>query len=562
MGGLGRGAARGAWIAALATGCGGTKPASVGEDGGPDVVRVTLLGTTDVHGHLLPYEYPTDRPARESLAQVGTLVDSVRAADGRVLLFDSGDLLQGSALDEYEARAGRDSVHPVIAAMNELGYAAAAIGNHEYNYGLPFLHSALEDARFPFLSANTLRAGTDSVAFDPYVLLDLDGVRVGVVGFTTPGVAIWDRDNVRGRLEFMDIVEAARRWVPRLEAERPDLVVAVVHSGVAPGSSYTAEGVPEENAVARLAGVNGIDVIFAGHTHVRIDGRLIGRTLVVQAGRHANALAVVHIDLERHAGRWRVRSREGFTIGTADVPARPWRDPRIRDAHERTLAWLREPIGFTPDRWSAAEGRVRDTPIADLVTAVERGVSGADLASTAVFSPSAAFGPGPISRRDILGLYVYPNTLRAVRISGADLAAYLEWSARYFNGYPADPIVNDSVPGYNFDLVSGVEYTLDLRRPVGRRVTRLSREGVAVSPADTFTLAVNNYRQSGGGGAAMIGRAPLVYGDEIPISQRIIDFVRARDTLRIADVYRENWRLEPAAARRQLLSDEATRSRH
>lgn len=552
-----------AGVVALAAGCAPGEPAGARDAKAPDLVRVTLLGTTDVHGHLLPYEYATDRPTRASLAQVATLVDSVRQADRRVLLLDSGDLLQGTALDEFEAQVGRDSVHPVIAAMNELGYAAAAIGNHEYNYGIPFLRSALEDAEFPFLSANTFRAGTDSVAYPPYVLVDLDGVRVGIIGFTTPGVTIWDRDNVQGRLRFEDIVTAAQRWVPRLEAERPDIVVAVVHSGIGPGSSYVASDVPEENAVGRLAeAVDGIDVIFAGHSHERVEGRFMGDALVVQAGRHANSLAVAQVDLERSGAGWTIIARSGLTIGTEGVPARPWRDPRIEDAHRRALVWLREPIGFTPDRWSAADGRVRDTPIADLINEVERSVSGAELASTAVFSPAAGFGPGPISRRDILGLYVYPNTLRAVRISGSDLAAYLEWSARYFRGFPGDPIVNDSVPGYNFDIVSGVEYTIDVSRPAGARVTRLTRDGVPVAPTDSFTLAVNNYRQSGGGGAGMVGRAPLVYGGQDPISQLIIEYVRERDTLRIGDIHRENWRIEPAAAREALLREAATGSRH
>ncbi|MGH7540704.1 MAG: metallophosphoesterase, partial [Gemmatimonadota bacterium] len=229
-------------------------------------IALTLLGTTDVHGHLVPYEYATGEPAPHSLAQVATLVDSVRRADPAVLLFDSGDLLQGTPLDEYQARVGRGAVHPVVAAMNGLGYDASAIGNHEFNYGLPYLHAAIERARFPFLAANIYVEGTDSLAFRPYALLEAGGVRVGVIGFTTPGVAIWDRGHVEGRLRFEDIVASAHRWVPRMREAGAEVVVALAHSGLGPGSSYGAsEGVPEEDAVARLAEEGpSIDVIFAG----------------------------------------------------------------------------------------------------------------------------------------------------------------------------------------------------------------------------------------------------------------------------------------------------------
>jgi len=545
------------WGCLALAGCGsGSSPASR--------ATLTILGTTDVHGHLLPYDYATDGPARGSLAQVATLVDSIRRTDPAVLLLDSGDLLQGTPLDEYQARVLEDSVHPVIAAMNYLGYAASAVGNHEYNYGTTFLARTLSRAAFPFLAANIYRADTDSLVYAPYVVLRLGELKIGVIGFTTPGVAIWDRANVQRKQRFEDIVASARRWLPRLKAEGPDVVVAVAHSGLGPGSSYTNDGsVPEENAVARLAReVPGIDVIFAGHTHVRIDGEHIGGALVLEAGRFADALAVVHLTFERKGGRWRLSHSDGTTIDTGDARPDSALTALVRPAHERTLAWLREPIGTTPDRWSATDARFRDQPIADLITEVEREVSGADLASTAVFAPRAGFGPGPISRRDVLGLYIYPNTLKAVRIDGTALKAYLEWSARYYRSFPAPELVNDSVPGYNFDIVSGVEYTIDLRQPVGKRVTTLRYHGHEVTAADTFTLALNNYRQAGGGGAAMLAGAPLAYSGERAISQLIIDYIRNKDTLRAADVFQPNWKLLPPEAVRRLATTEAASAHH
>jgi len=521
----------------------------------PPEVELALLGTTDVHGHLVPYDYATGEMTQNSLAQVATLVDSIRRVTPEVILLDSGDLLQGTPLDEYQARVALDSIHPVVAAMNLMGYDASAIGNHDFNYGLDYLARAFGGARAPFLAANIYVEGTDSLRFQPYRIVERARLRIGILGLTTPGVAVWDRANVKDRLRFEDMVESARRWVPRMREDGVDVVVVVTHSGIGPGSSYPEDAAPEENAVSRLAvEIPGIDVVFAGHTGVPIEGRRIGGTLVVQAGVHADHLAVAHLTVRRTAVGVEVSSR-GEAIPTEGVtPSRRIVD-LVADAHGRAVAWIDEPIGYTPDRWSTRTSRIEDTPIADLVTTVEREVTGADLTATAVFGTGTTFGPGPITRRDILALYRYPNTLRVVRVSGADLRAYLERSAAYYGTFPDGPAIDASIEGYNLDFIDGLDYALDLARPVGDRVVELARAGRAVADSDRFTLALNNYRQSGGGGFEMLADAPVVYADEVDIASRIIDFVLARDTLRAADVFRRNWELRPGAAMERLRAE-------
>ncbi len=526
---------------------------STGVDVGEEV-RLTLLGTTDVHGQLVPYEYATGGTSPGSLAQVATLVDSIRQVDPAVLLFDSGDLLQGTPLDEYQASEGIDDVHPVIATMNLLRYDASAIGNHEFNYGIPYMKSALAGARFPFLAANIRAEGTDSLPFQTYAMLEVEGVRVGVLGFTTPGVAVWDRANVEGHLLFDDIVDAARRWVPRVREAGADVLVAIAHSGVGPGSSYgSLVGVPEENALERLAvEVPELDVIFGGHTSASIDGLRVGRTLILHAGVRANHLAVAHVQARRTLDGFTVVSTAGRVLPTGNVPPSDAVVELVRPAHERTLAWLDMPIGYTPNHWSSATGRLEDTPIADLITTVQRDLTGADLSSTALFNTHTEFGPGPITRNDILGLYVYPNTLRAVRIGGLDLSAYLERSALYYHTFPTAEPINDSISGYNYDMIDGVTYTLDLSRPPGDRVRGLRYRGRPVAESDSFTLALNSYRQSGGGGYEMIAGLPVTYLDEVDIAGRIIEFIQRRDTLRIEDVFESNWGLAPPSAVERL----------
>lgn len=557
--------AAGAGLLGLATAA-GCSPSAAGTDGVPPAaeVRITLLATTDVHANLLPWDYARARPAtRGSLAGIAGLVDSVRRADPHVLLFDSGDLLEGTPLADRQAELATEAVHPVVAAMNAAGYDAAALGNHEFNYGLPFLRTALEPARFPFLSGNAYVAGTDSTAWPPYALLDVAGVRVGVLGLTTPGVQIWDRGHVEGRLRFGDLVDAARRSVPRLRAEGAEVVVLLVHAGLGPGSSYAPDtGVPEENPVGRLLReVPGIDVAFLGHTHTELPGERVGETLVLQAGPHARSLAYAHVTLRRGPAGARIVGTSGGLVGASGVPPADRVVEAVSEAHEATVAWLEEPLTWTPDHWSAATARVRDTPIADLIQAAQRAATGAELSSTAIFDPSVAVGPGPIVRRHLRALYRYPNTLRAVRIDGADLRAYLEWSARYYRRWPADPPVNDSVPGFNFDLVSGVEYALDLRRPVGDRVSGLRYRGRPVSPRDSFTLVLNNYRQSGGGAFPAVSGAPVVHEGDDPVAEILAAFVAARDTLRHEDLFEQNWKLLPPEAVEALTDRAADRAR-
>ncbi|HEX7241480.1 MAG TPA: 5'-nucleotidase C-terminal domain-containing protein [Longimicrobiaceae bacterium] len=533
---------------------------------------LVLMGTTDVHGWLLPHDYYTGKETENGLARLVPLVDSIRAANpGRTALFESGDLLQGNPLDFVHSRLEPGETHPVARAMNLLAYDAAAIGNHEYNYGIPHLDRVVEQSRFPWLSSNTFVAGTDRHAYRPYVILERTvagrPVRIGVTSVTPPGVAIWDRDNVRGRLDFRDMVASTRPVVARMRAEGAELVVVAAHSGLE-GSSYdtAATGVPAENAAAELAReVPGIDVIFLGHSHRELADTTIGTTLLLQARNWAASLAVaeveVELELEHGAdGRWRVAAKRGriFRPGTRAPDARFTAE--LAAAHERTRAYVTRRIGTSRAEWSAARARTEDTPILDLINEVQRRVTGADLSGTAAFSLASRIPEGPVTVADVAGLYVYDNTLRAVRITGAQLRAYLEKSAEYYlpcPGWSCARVVNPAIPGYNFDVVSGVDYTLDLSKPVGGRVVRLERGGRAVAPTDSFTIALNNYRASGSGGFSMLIGAPVVYDRGQGIRELLVEEIARRGTLDPRDFFRKNWEIVPSAVRERAQAEQA-----
>jgi 2',3'-cyclic-nucleotide 2'-phosphodiesterase (5'-nucleotidase family) len=525
-------------------------PAQVPRAGQP--VDLVIATTTDVHGRLRAWDYYANQAeAVRGLTRVATIVDSVRSANpGRVILLDAGDLLQGNPLAYVAAKVSRDRTNPVIAAMNAMKYDAAAIGNHEYNYGVPYLDSAVRQATFPFLSANTYRVDpAGAQAYRPWTIIDRAGIRVGVVGATTPGVTLWDAENVKGRLTFGDIVPAVRRGVQEARAAGADIILVTVHSGLDEPSSYdtVTTGVPSENVAARIANeISGIDLVLYGHSHKEMRGTTIGQTLLIQPKNWATSVDVAHLTVSRAGGRWRVTDKRSDLVQSAGHVENPPLLAATDAIHSEAVAYVSTPIGSTPERWSSDSARLRGTPIIDFILETERKAAGSDLASTAAFSTDATMGPGPITIARVAQLYPYDNTLRAVRITGRQLRDYLEFSSRYYKTVPSptSPLeTNPEVPGYNFDIVSGVYYAIDVSKPVGFRVIRLDYKGSPVSDTDTFTMALNNYRQTGGGGYSMLSGAPVVYDKQQEIRQLLIDEVNRRGVLRQADYFTPNWQL-------------------
>jgi 2',3'-cyclic-nucleotide 2'-phosphodiesterase (5'-nucleotidase family) len=470
-----------------------------------------------------------------------------------VILVDAGDLLQGNPFTYVAARITHEVPHPVIAAMNAMHYDAAAIGNHEFNYGVPLLNAAIARARFPFLAANVYTAAGRR-AYAPYRIVRRGGVKVGIIGATTPGSMIWDRANLSGRLVIRDIVPEVRRAVREIRSAGADVVVVVMHAGLDEPASYdtVATGLPSENVAARVAKeVPGIDLIVYGHSHKQMADTTIGTTMLMQPKNWATSVGVAHLTLRRdgdHA-RWHVVAHRGVL-----VPARGHAESlavvqAVRAAHARTIAYVTSVIGHTEVAWRSDSSRVADTPLVDFILEVERRTTHADLASTAAFSLDASLAKGPITVAEVAKLYPYENTVEVVRITGRQLRQYLEYSARYFGQYGSDePPVNAQVPGYNFDIVAGATYTIDLSKPVGARITRLDVKGRPVRDSDTFTFALNNYRQSGGGGYAMLRGAPVVSNGQTEIRQLLIDEVKRRGTIAPDDYFTRNWSIAPAAA--------------
>jgi len=414
---------------------------------------------------------------------------------------------------------------------------------------LAYLNRAIAQARFQFLAANVY-APDGSHAYTPSITLTRSGVRIAVIGATTPGSMIWDRDKLRGKIEIRDIVPSVRTAVGDARAHGAKVVVVVLHSGLNEPSSYdtVATGLPSENVSARVAReVPGIDVVVFGHSHKQLADTMIAGTLLTQPRNWAGSLSVARIRVVRRGRDWHVSEKTARVIRARGHAEQATVLAATSDAHARTVQYVTSPIGTTAVRWSADSARVKDTPILDFVLEVERRTAGADLASGAAFNLNADFGPGAITMADMAELYPYDNNvLRAVKISGKQLRDYLEFSAKYYRASAnGDSLTDPAVPGFNFDIVQGVDYTMDITKPLGLRITMLSRNGRPVVDTDTFTMALNDYRQVGGGGYSMLRGAPLVYDQQQVIRQLLVDEVQKKSVLRPEDYFVQNWRLAP-----------------
>ena len=525
----------------------------VGRSFAPDRIQITILGTTDLHGNINPIDYYTDKPDNRGIAKVATLIKRIRKEQSNVLLIDSGDTIQGSPLESFHGRKNNAPPDPMMLVMSSLNYDAMTVGNHEYNFGLKVLEKARGEAKFPWLSANTYDKAKRQPHYKPYIMKEVAGVKIGILGLTTPGVPNWENPPNYAGLEFHESVAEARKWVPILrEQEKADVVVIAMHMGLSEdlGTGEVSPGqVPHENeAIAIAKEVPGVDVIFMGHTHRDVPSVYINGVLLTQANYWGRHLARADLYLQRAGTGWRMYAKSARTIPSDD---RVEPDPevvKLAEPYDReTQAWLSRVIGESSEDLTARDARFRDTAILDLIQKVQLDAGKADVSMVASFNPAARIAKGPVSVRDIAGLYVYENTLVVLEVTGQQLKDALEHSAKYFKEYvpgkPASDLVDEKIPAYNFDIAEGVTYDLDISKPFGQRIQNLRFRGQPLSLTRKLRLATNNYRVNGGGGYNMYKNAPVVYRSSEEIRELIIDWLEKNKTVPVRP--NNNWRIVP-----------------
>lgn len=587
---LGRSAVAGAGVA-LAGGVGAgpavaSEPMGHGHGRPPKRYSFTVMGTTDLHGNVFNWDYFTDKEFDDKaqndvgLAKISTLVNQIREDRGRrnTLLIDAGDTIQGTQLSYYYAKidpitARRGPVHPMAQAMNKIGYDAAALGNHEFNYGIPVLRKFEEQCDFPLLGANALDAKTLRPAFAPYVMKRVRtphgrDVRVAVLGLTNPGIAIWDKANVGGKMVFPGLEEQAAKWVPKLRSMGADVVIVSAHSGSSGTSSYGDQLPYVENAAGLVAEqVPGIDAILVGHAHSEIPEYFVtnketGKQVVLSEPlKWGQRLTLFDFDLVWEKGCWVVEKVGASVLNSNTVEEDPRITSMLGDEHTKVVAYVNQVIGTSVAAMSTVEAPWKDEPVIDLINVVQAetvkgALAGGEyaalpvLSQAACFSRTAAIPAGEVTIKDAAGLYPFENTLEARLLTGAQLKDYLEYSAKYYvqtaAGAPVDTskLTNaESIPDYNYDVVSGVTYDIDIAKPVGSRIVGLSFEGAPVDPAAQFVFAVNNYRASGGGNFPHVPGAKQLWANSDEIRNTIIGWVQAKGSVDPAEFASVDWRL-------------------
>ncbi|MGW7209358.1 bifunctional metallophosphatase/5'-nucleotidase [Streptomyces sp. NPDC054837] len=575
-------------VAVAAAGAVATTPAQAAEHKpaarAPKTWSFSVLGTTDLHSHVFDWDYYKDAAYSDAkgnsvgVARVATLIKQQREAKGeeRVLLVDAGDIIQGTSLAYYFARVqpitGKGVKHPMAVAMNHMRYDAAALGNHEFNYGIETLRRFESQCRFPLLGANALDAKTLKPAFAPYTVKRIcvpgaPDIKVGILGLTNPGIALWDKDNVSGKMVFPGLVEQAKKYVPRLRALGCDVVFLTDHSGLDGSTSY-GDALPYvENASNLVAEqVPGIDAILVGHTHVEVPSYTVknaetgDEVLLSEPYCWGYRLSVFDFEVELEHGRWKVTKKTAQTLDPKSVDE----DPEIRKLleadHELVVKYVNTAVGTCTEDLSAAESCWKDVPIMDFIhqvqmDTVKAGLSASDAALplisvAAPFSRTADIPAGSVTIKDIAGLYIYDNTLYGKKLTGAQLKDYLEFAAKYYHQVPGGTKVDtatltnaNSFWDYMYDTAAGVSYDIDIAAAEGSRIKNLTYGGTAVADDQVFVVAVNNYRANGGSGYPHIAAADIAYSSTNEIRQLMIDYVTAKGALDPADFAVTNWKL-------------------
>jgi 2',3'-cyclic-nucleotide 2'-phosphodiesterase / 3'-nucleotidase len=584
-------------------------------------LKLRIMETTDLHMNFLNYDYYQDKPTDAfGVNRTIPLIKAARAEAVNSMLFDNGDLIQGSPLGDVVARIKGlkpGETHAAFKVMNQMGYDAANLGNHEFNFGLDFLRQAIATAKFPYTNSNVFEGAADSPntkhAFTPYLILnrnfkDTEGkthaLKIGVIGFTPPQIMQWDRSHLQGKVFTRDMVEMAKKYVPEIRSKGADLVIAIPHSGY----ERTPQGPMAENAVSGLADVPGIDAILFGHSHaefpsqqfanhpkVNIAKGTINGVPSVMPGRWGDHLGIIDLTLDNASGKWLIKDSQSALRPIFDRAARkptvesdPMVEAAIKEEHEATLAYVRAKVAENSAPIYSYFAQVADDPSVQIVSNaqiayVKKALVGTPHEKLPILSAAAPFKAGgrqgssyytdipagPIAIKNVADLYIYPNTLKAMLLTGAQVREWIEMSAGQFNtidpkGAPEQALINNAFPSFNFDTLDGVTYELDLTQSAkydtrgnlntatgvvsAGRVKNLRFNGQPIDDKAQFIVATNNYRAYGGGNFPALGADKVILDAPEENREALVEYLKDGSKATAGKVNLtadNNWRILP-----------------
>ena len=507
-----------------------------------DEVTITVLGTTDMHANIFNWSYEDGEEKNDiGMAKIYSVVEKVREENPNTLLIDNGDTIQGTILSDDLYNTRKDVAHPVIDVMNFMKYDSMTLGNHEFNFGLDLIEKIDKEAEFPLLAANATYKEDGSYLVEPYTIVEVAGVKVGILGLTNPNIPKWDGPKVT-ELQFDNMVDATEKLIDELK-EKTDVIVATAHAGFEEeygndGGQAVIEKFPE------------IAALLVGHSHATVNEKF-GETVVGGARDAGRQVVRFDLSLKKEKDNWVLKDNKVEIIEVKDYPASEELKEYAKEYHEKTLEFLVDVIGiakadFVPESEikGIPEAQLRDTAVMDLINNVQLEATGADIASAALFQQKSNIKAGDITYASIFDIYKYPNTLIGIEINGKELKDYMEWSAKYYNTFkPGDVNIsfNPDIRGYNYDMFQGIDYKIDVSKPEGERIVGLKFKGEPVKETDTFKLAINNYRYGGLKNMGIISGEPYFESDPKSLRSYIADYIREKGE--IQPEFDDNWEI-------------------
>ena len=580
---------------------------------GGNQVDLRIIGTTDIHSFLTDFDYYKDAPTEKfGFTRAASLIRQARAEVKNSVLVDNGDLIQGNPIADYQAAVGykEGKPNPAVDCLNAMHYEVGTLGNHEFNYGLDYLADAIKQAKFPIVNANVVKVGTEEPYYTPYVIQektveDNKGkshkLKIGYIGFVPPQIMVWDKANLTGKVETRDIVKSAQKYVPEMKKKGADIIVALAHTG--PSDEPYHEGA--ENSAFYLADVPHIDAVIFGHSHRLFPNKEFAKSPNADiakgtvkgvpesmAGDWANNISVVDLVLNEHNGKWIVTDGKAVLRPIYDAEnkkALAENDPEItsllKETHEATRKFVAQPIGKATDNMYSYLALVQDDPTIQIVNQAQKAYvekvapSVPAMAGLPILSAGAPFkaggrkndptgytevNKGELTFRNAADLYLYPNTLVVVKVSGEQLKEWLECSAGMFkqidpaSDKPQSLLDWDGFRTYNFDVIDGVNYEYDLTQPPrydgecklinpdAHRVVNLTYQGKPVDQKAEFLIATNNYRAYGNKFPGT-GDKHIVYASPDENRQVLADYIKATSEKdgAVNPSADKNWRFMP-----------------
>lgn len=457
-------------------------------------IDIQILATSDLHGKFYPYDYAINEESKSgSLTQIATAVKKYRTDN--TIIVDVGDTIQ----DNYSEMFFKDKIHPMMLAMNEIGYDIWAIGNHEFNYGVENLKNIMKQSTSKVLIGNLYNPDGTNFA-DSYTIIEKDGIKIGVIGMCTPNITKWDSINLKDYI-VTDPVEETKKIVKELR-DKVDVLIATVHMG-----EENEYDVPNSGANDLANACPELDLIIAAHEHKLVEETYVNNVLIVENKSSGATMSKINIIVEKDKSGCKIVDRKAESIKISEYESDKELSKKLAPYNERAKNEANIVIGelvggsLVPENEIAEipQAQIEPTSLIDLINEVQMYYTDAQVSSAALFNIDANLKPGKIKKSDTSLIYKYGNTLYKVQMTGKQLKKYMEWSANYYNTYnPKDLTIsfNENVRGFNYDMFSGVDYQIDISEKPGNRIKNLkwTKTGKEVKDDDVFVIAVNNYR--------------------------------------------------------------------